>query len=71
MVRLLSRVYAQVALQRLQVAEARSADLAGIRLLPRVDQHVGAQVSNLPWPNKITPELYLHTAETPQTVGSH
>ena len=47
MVRLFSRVDPQVALQRLQVAEARSADLARIWLLASVDQHVGAEMSNL------------------------
>jgi len=47
MVGLLPRVNAQVALQRLQVTEARSTDLARIWLLTRVDQHVGAQMSHL------------------------
>lgn len=37
MVGLLSRVDAQVALQRLQVAKASSTDLTRIRLLTRVD----------------------------------
>lgn len=44
---LLSGVNAQVALQGLQVAEAGSAGVAGIRLLSSVDQNMGPQVSNL------------------------
>lgn len=44
---LFSGVYAQVALQRLQVTEARSTDLARVRLLARVDQNMSAQMSNL------------------------
>lgn len=47
MVGLLPGVYAQVALQRLQVTEPRSTDLTGIWLLARVDQHMGTKVSNL------------------------
>ncbi len=47
MVGLFSRVYTQVALQRLQVPEACSTDLAWIWLLARVDQHVGTEMSNL------------------------
>lgn len=47
MVGLFSRVYAQVALQRLQVTEACSTDLTRIWLLTRVDQHVSAEMSNL------------------------
>lgn len=47
MVGLFSRVYAQVALQSLQVTEARSTDLTRVWLLTRVDQHVGTQMSNL------------------------
>lgn len=47
MVRLFSRVDPQVALQRLQVPEARSADLARIWLLAGVDQHMGTEMSNL------------------------
>lgn len=37
MVGLLSRVNAHVALERLEVAEVRPADLAGVRLLSSVD----------------------------------
>lgn len=47
MVRLLSGVDAQVALERLQVSEACSTDLTRIRLLTRVDQHVGSEMSDL------------------------
>lgn len=47
MVGLLSSVNAHVALERLQVAEVRAADLAGIRLLSGVDEHVGSQVRHL------------------------
>lgn len=47
MIGLFSCVNAQVALQRLQVAEAGSTDLTGIWLLPRVDQHMGTEMSNL------------------------
>lgn len=47
MIGLLSRMNAHVALERLQVAEVRAADLAGVRLLPGVDEHVGAQVGHL------------------------
>lgn len=47
MIGLLPRVYAQVALQRLEVTEACSTDLAWVWLLTRVDQHVGAEVSDL------------------------
>lgn len=47
MVGLFSRVNAQVTLQRLQVTEASPTDLTGIRFLPRVNQHMGAKMSNL------------------------
>lgn len=47
MVGLLSRVDAQVALQSLQVTEARSTDLARVWLLPGVDQYVGTKMSDL------------------------
>lgn len=47
MIRLLSRVNAHVALQRLKVAEVSPADLAGVRLLSCVDQHMGAKVGHL------------------------
>lgn len=47
MVGLFSCVYTQVALQRLQVTEACATDLTGIWLLTRVDQHMGAEMSNL------------------------
>lgn len=40
-VRLLSSVNAQVALQRLQVAEAGATGVTGVRLLPGMDQDVG------------------------------
>jgi len=43
----LPRVDAHVALEGLQVAEVRAADLAGVRLLARVDEHVGAEVGHL------------------------
>ena len=46
-VRLLSGVNAQVALQGLQVAEAGATGVAGVRLLPRMDQDVGPEVGNL------------------------
>lgn len=52
MVGLLSRVDAQVALQRLQVTEACSTDLTWVRLLAGVDQHVSAEMSNLKHGNK-------------------
>lgn len=47
MVGLFSCVYAQVTLQRLQVTEACPTDLTGVWLLARVDQHVGAEMSDL------------------------
>lgn len=47
MVGLFSCVYAQVALQRLQVTEAGSTDLTWIWLLTRMDQHMSAEMSNL------------------------
>lgn len=47
MVGLFACVYAEVALQRLQVTEAGSTDLAWVWLLARVDQHMSAQMSNL------------------------
>lgn len=47
MVRLLSGVDANVALEGLQVAEAGSAGRARIGLLPRVDQHVRPQMCHL------------------------
>lgn len=47
MVGLFSRVDTEVALQRLQVAEARPTDLTRIRLLACVDQHMSAQMSDL------------------------
>lgn len=46
-VRLLSCVDAQVTLQRLQVAEAGAAGVAGVGFLPSVNQHVGPEVGNL------------------------
>lgn len=47
MVGLFACVYAEVALQRLQVTEAGSTDLAWVWLLACVDQHMSAQMSNL------------------------
>lgn len=47
MIGLLSRVDAQVALQRLQVTEACSADLTRVWLLTGVDQHMSTEMSNL------------------------
>lgn len=46
-VRFLSGVNAQVALQGLQVAKASATGVTGVGLLARVDQDVGSQVSNL------------------------
>lgn len=46
-VRFLSGVNAQVALQGLQMAEASATGVTGVGLLARVDQDVGSQVSNL------------------------
>lgn len=46
-VRLLAGVNAQVALQGLQVAEAGATGVAGVRLLPGVDQNVGSQMGDL------------------------
>lgn len=46
-VRLLSGVNAQMALQGLQMAEAGATGVAGVRLLPSVDQDVGPQMGNL------------------------
>lgn len=47
MIGLLSGMNAHVALERLEVAEVCSADLAGVWLLSRVDEHVGAKVGHL------------------------
>lgn len=52
MVGLFSRVYAQVTFKRLQVTEACPANLAGVWLLARVDQHMGAEMSDLKKPSK-------------------
>lgn len=49
--RLLSCVNAQVTLQGLQVAEACPAGVAGVRLLPGVDQNVCPQMGNLHKPS--------------------
>lgn len=38
---------AHVALERLKVAEVSAADLAGVRLLSCVDQHMGAEMGHL------------------------
>lgn len=40
-------MYPQVALQRLQVAEARAADVTRVRFLSSVDQYVSPQMSHL------------------------
>lgn len=47
MVRFLSRVDTQVALESLKVPEAGPTDFAGIGLLPSVDEHVGTEVGHL------------------------
>lgn len=47
MVRLLSRVDSQVALQSLKVPETGAADFTGIGLLTSVDEHVGTEVGHL------------------------
>lgn len=47
MVWFLSRVDSKVAFEGLQVPEARAADLAGVRLLPGVDEHVSTEVGHL------------------------
>lgn len=47
MVRFLSRVDAQVALQSLKVPETGATDFAGIGLLASVDEHVGTEVGHL------------------------
>lgn len=47
MIGLLSGMNAHVALERLEVAEVCSADLAGVWLLSCVDKHVGAKVGHL------------------------
>lgn len=46
-VRFLSSVDAQVALERLQVAEAGSTGVTGVGFLTSVDQDVGPEVGNL------------------------
>lgn len=57
MVGLFSCVYTQMALQRLQVAKARSANLTRIWLLTRVDQHMGTEMSYLQPKRKKTPSF--------------
>lgn len=47
MVRLLSRVDSQVALQSLKVPETGATDFTGIGLLASVDEHVGTEVGHL------------------------
>lgn len=47
MIRLFSRMNAHVALERLEVAEVCATDLTRVRLLSRVDQHMGAKMSHL------------------------
>lgn len=47
MIGLFSGVDAQVTLQRLQMTETRSTDLARVWLLPGVDQHMGTEMCNL------------------------
>lgn len=46
-VRLLSGVNAQMALQGLQMAEAGATGVAGVRLLPCMNQDMGPQMSDL------------------------
>lgn len=47
MIRFLSRVDSQVALQSLQVPETGATDFTGIGLLSSVDKHVGTEVGHL------------------------
>jgi hypothetical protein len=47
MVRFLSCVDAQMALQSLKVPEASATDFTGVRLLSSVDEHVGTEVGHL------------------------
>lgn len=47
MVRFLSRVDSQVALQSLKVPETGATDFTGIGLLSSVDEHVGTEVGHL------------------------
>lgn len=47
MVRFLSRVDSQMALQSLKVPETGATDFTGIGLLTSVDEHVGTEVSHL------------------------
>lgn len=47
MIGLLSGMNTHVALERLEVAEVCSADLAGVWLLSCVNQHVGAKMCHL------------------------
>lgn len=47
MIGLFSCVDAQVALEGLQVSEARPTDFTGVWLLSRVDQNMGAQMCHL------------------------
>lgn len=47
MVRFLSRVDSQVALQSLKVPETGATDFTGIGLLASVDEHVGTQMGHL------------------------
>lgn len=59
MIGLLSRVDAQVALQRLQVTEACSADLTRVWLLTGVDQHMSTEMSNLEHGKKNQKKTYI------------
>lgn len=63
MVGLFACVYAEVALQRLQVTEAGSTDLAWVWLLARVDQHMSAQMSNLEEKKKKGVKLKLNFSD--------
>lgn len=47
MVGFLSRVDSKVTFEGLQVPEACAADLAGVRLLPGVNEHVSTEVGHL------------------------
>lgn len=47
MIRLLSSMDPHVTLERLEVAEVRSTDLAGVWLLSGVDQDVSTEVGDL------------------------
>lgn len=52
MVRFLSCVDSQVALQSLKVPETGATDFTRIGLLASVDEHVGTKVGHLEWKSK-------------------